>query len=952
MKKIYLILFLAISYAASAQVGSTCGNPMMITSLPYTNTGLTTCGFGDDYSSADLCGSSYMNGDDFVFGYQPTSDECIKIDLSNTGTWVGVFVTQGCPSSAMGTCIASGTSSSGNPSVTASLTGGNNYAITISTFPSPQCTAFDISVDACPPPPANDDCSGAVALTVNADQNCGTVTSGYVDDATGSTDPTSETCSGTADDDVWYSFVATGSQHTVSLINISGTTTDMYHAVFAEGMGCPSLGAEIMCNDGNTSNLTGLSAGSTYYVRVYTWTSTAGQSTSFDICVGTPPPPPANDDCSGAISLTVNSDENCGSVRSGTVQSATQSSQSTTSCSGTEDDDVWYSFVATSTAHTIELLNISGSTTDMYHSVWEGSCPSLSLVSGTCSDPNTQTVGGLTVGNTYYIRVYTYTSTTGQTTNFDICVGTPPPPPSNDECSGAISLTVNPNGSCATTTSATAEDATNSGVSACTGTPSDDVWFSFVAPASGSINVTISNATGTTDMVHEVFENTCGSLNSLGCSDPNTSTTGGLTAGDTYYVRVHTYSSTGNNTGFDICLAAGPTAGVSCYSQSNPSWPGLVNGSFALSPGDDEFEATGRNVTFDFCFMGNLYNVMYVSSNGYISFDAANMNGSSSWVTETIPNTDQDVLNSIMSPWHDIDPGVSGDIRKRNVGTAPNRSVEITFNNIPLFSSSCNTGPTQRHMIVLYETSNVIDIRIEDKTVCTSWNNGDATMGLNGPLGLAAVTVAGRNDQNWTASNEVTRFTPTCDVCPVALGSGEYSYFDARNLGNVNEIMWGTYFEDDVKHFEVQRSFDAVKYETIAKVKSKFGTTDAETQYVFMDNDPKQGNNYYRIKRMNQNDEYKFTQFKNAIVDLESKPNIYPNPTKDILNIEFVNSLDNEGATFEIVDIIGKVVYTHTLEGKKGIVKDRIDVSTLSPGVYYYRTLINSKIESGKLIIE
>ena len=46
---------------------------------------------------------------------------------------------------------------------------------------------------------------------------------------------------------------------------------------------------------------------------------------------------------------------------------------------------------------------------------------------------------------------------------------------------------------------------------------------------------------------------------------------------------------------FDICVQEGPTPpspGVACYSETNPSWPGITNGSFALSPGDDEFEST------------------------------------------------------------------------------------------------------------------------------------------------------------------------------------------------------------------------------------------------------------------------------------------------------------------------------------------------------------------------
>src|SRR5690606_11537085 len=139
--------------------------------------------------------------------------------------------------------------------------------------------------------------------------------------------------------------------------------------------------------------------------RVYSY-SGAGYNQSFDICVETIPPPPANDDCANAISLTVNPDLNCGSVTAGHTAGATQS-MAATPCFGTPDDDVWYSFVATSTSHAILLSNVTNST-DMYFQVLSGACGSLTSV--VCSDPNSTTLTGLTVGNTYYIRVYTYGS--------------------------------------------------------------------------------------------------------------------------------------------------------------------------------------------------------------------------------------------------------------------------------------------------------------------------------------------------------------------------------------------------------------------------------------------------------------------------------------------------------------------------------------------------------------
>ncbi len=135
--------------------GGSCPNPcpcddIAIGSLPYSSTGNNTSGYGDDYSSSDACGSSYMNGDDVVYSYTPSSNECVNIVLTNTGTYTGVFLLDGCPDDVGTSCVASNTQSGGNPAITnENLTAGTTYYIVISTFPSPQSTAYDLDISIC-----------------------------------------------------------------------------------------------------------------------------------------------------------------------------------------------------------------------------------------------------------------------------------------------------------------------------------------------------------------------------------------------------------------------------------------------------------------------------------------------------------------------------------------------------------------------------------------------------------------------------------------------------------------------------------------------------------------------------------------------------------------------------------------------------------------------------------
>lgn len=438
------------------------------------------------------------------------------------------------------------------------LTASTVYHVRVWTATSTLTTTatFTICVGTPPPPPANDNCAGAVNLTVNGDLNCGAVTAGNTISATASSE-TAPTCvaSGT-NDDVWFTFTATGSTHYVTLSNIVPAFTDMAMAVYSGA--CGSL-THVQCSDPNSMILTGLTASTVYHVRVWTGSSSISTSASFNICIGSPPPPPANDNCAGAVALTVNPDLLCGTTTAGTTISATQSSETAPSCgaSGT-NDDVWYSFVATQSTHVVTLT--VPSFTDMAMAFYSGSCGSLTQVA--CSDPNTASLFGLTASQTYYVRVYTWSSSALTSADFSICVGTPPPPPpppANDDCSNATAVTVNSGITCSSTSPGTLVGATpSSGPVQGPGTYDDDVWYSFTATSDiHTIALTfVSGSTG--DFVFQVLDD-CGAGVAILTSDPQTATVEGLTPSAPYYIRVASWTSTPNQTStFTVCVTTPP----------------------------------------------------------------------------------------------------------------------------------------------------------------------------------------------------------------------------------------------------------------------------------------------------------------------------------------------------------------------------------------------------------
>ena len=143
----------------------------------------------------------------------------------------------------------------------------------------------------------------------------------------------------------------------------------------------------------------------------------------------------------------------------------------------------------------------------------------------------------------------------------------------------------------------------------------------------------------------------------------------------------------GDQVTIDDCANFGAGSSGVPYSLSPIAYnPDPYTSPNTVSLSDDQFSQV-INIGFDFCFYGNTYNQLVISSNNYISFDLANAGGYSPWGTTAIPNPGlNQIFNSIMGPWQDIHPGLGGVISYETYGVAPNRRFVVSWSNIPMFS--------------------------------------------------------------------------------------------------------------------------------------------------------------------------------------------------------------------------------------------------------------------------
>lgn len=353
--------------------------------------------------------------------------------------------------------------------------------------------------------------------------------------------------------DGWYQFIAT-SPSTSIIATLNANNRNVALALYT-GV-CGSM-TEISCinsvGNGATETLTSTTVpGTTYFLRIIRISSgTTNNSMDGAIEVVSPA---ANNNCSGAINLTPSVQNGiCAPICATTY--GTTASTPPTGCSGTANDDVWFSFTATQISHLITVT--APPKFDAVIEMLSGPCGAMTSL-GCANNPNSGgtenlTANNLIIGNVYYIRVYDYGSGIPGSFEFNICITSPPPPTCPTGLGvGVVNVSSLPYSSTGRTTVGRGNELTANNVVVCGNSnyyQGPDEVFIFTPTTSGNISVSLTSGGSNVGIM---LYNGCPFIGQGGTCVENSQSTSGnqffcanVIAGNTYYLVVDGNSTTG-----------------------------------------------------------------------------------------------------------------------------------------------------------------------------------------------------------------------------------------------------------------------------------------------------------------------------------------------------------------------------------------------------------------------
>jgi len=173
----------------------------------------------------------------------------------------------------------------------------------------------------------------------------------------------------------------------------------------------------------------------------------------------------------------------------------------------------------------------------------------------------------------------------------------------------------------------------------------------------------------------------------------------------------------------------------------------------------------------------------------------------------------------------------------------------------------------------------------------------------------------------------LARLVNTDVALPVTL-----STFTATRQSNSVVLNWQTVNEQDAETFVVERSSDGIRFNSIGSVQASHNSQTTHN-YSLLDGQPLSSVNFYRLRIVNTNGSFNYSEIVVVRFNSKSVLQAFPNPVRGILHLQVNSTAGN--SELVISDVSGRIVNRMQIRSTGNSMSASIDMSKYQNGIYF-----------------
>lgn len=209
--------------------------------------------------------------------------------------------------------------------------------------------------------------------------------------------------------------------------------------------------------------------------------------------------------------------------------------------------------------------------------------------------------------------------------------------------------------------------------------------------------------------------------------------------------------------------------------------------------------------------------------------------------------------------------------------------------------------------------------------------NATAAAAASGPLANSGLT------------NIIDFVNGTTSSLPVELNS-----FQTMENGEQVNLEWSTASQLNFSHFQVEHSINAKDWSTLTAIEGE-GTTNDLKEYFYTHSSPHNGKNYYRLRMVDLDETFEYSDIISANVSANSTVFLSPNPSRGGTVRYEMNFTPEEGDQLVVYDLVGGLVAAQNALSFTG---ELVLPGSLTRGTYLVRYKGKAVNQVVRLVVE